>query len=637
MANGMTGAEYGFSTVTKLPHGRSGRINTPHGSVATPAFFPVVNYIGGPTVNSGGIWSRVRNTLFGDPRFQGALYQAMGFTDFDVPSETMDDHWRTQSMHDHYPEFEQPLFVDSGGFKLVNSETFGSAPEEGGDPNEYGIYTNPESILSLQRDYGADIIATLDYPIPPNLKEDEQTERMEQSIQSAIRCLELLEEWGWDVTVYVAIHGHDYETINWYVSQVLDEAGQRADRIAGFAIGSLVPLREKVDVLVDIVQGATDAIPDGRREEFGLHVFGVSGRVCPLLSLLGVDSFDSSAYIQTSRYKKVIHPETWQRFAISEVDDPSWLIGEAFDTDYDEMLSVLNADTSYKEIDGWMKSDFYAMLAHHNFLVYNREVERTRDAIAKEALLEYVVSVADTTAEVAKGLKRAQLRDDDLMHRLETAGVDRHVAGAEVTTQQTTISRYGDDDYVAPAGSDSRTISLNHSAEDFDVRQRGYSVPADKQVLLVIPCSQRKPYRESRTQQAVLSTVADHESAIEKVTVSGLYGPVPATFEEEPPVLEYEYVLTTTDKSQMELVTGRLVEFLEDYAPAVDLVVGYAASRAYREVIAAAFDRAVVGELYPANPAQRKLTEHFRRTNLDELADRLDAFAPAGHGPADDD
>jgi tRNA-guanine family transglycosylase len=628
----MEEVEYGFSTTTKLPHGRSGAITTPHGAVSTPAFFPVINFIGGPTTNSGGIWSRVRNTLFDDPRFQGALYQAMGFTDFSVSSETMDEHWRTQSMHAHYPEFEKPLFVDSGGFKLLNSETFGSPPETGGDPNEYGIYTNPESILELQRDYGADIIATLDYPIPPNLKEDEKTERMEKSIQSAIRCLALLDEWDWDVTVYVAIHGHDYETINWYVSQVLDEAGTRADRIAGFAIGSLVPLREKVDVLVDIVQGATDALPDDRRDEFGLHVFGVSGRVCPLLSLLGVDSFDSSAYIQTSRYKKAIHPETWERFAVGEIDDPSWLIDEAFSTSYDEMMAVLNADTSYKPINGHMKSDFYAMLAHHNFLVYNREVERTRDAIRDDALLEYVVSVADSTAEVAKGIKRAQLRDDQLVRRLEAGGFDRHLAGPDVTTHQTTISRYGDDEYIATADTENRTISLKHTAEDFDVRQHGYQIPADSRVLLIIPCSQQKPYRESRTQQAVLSAVTDHEAIIEKVTVSGLYGPVPAQFEEAPPVLEYEYVLTTTDEGQMELVTGRLVEFLERYADDVDLVVGYAASRAYREVIAAAFERAGVGELYPTDPAQRKLTEHFRRTNLAELTDRLDEFVDAAQG-----
>ncbi|PSQ44373.1 tRNA-guanine transglycosylase, partial [Halobacteriales archaeon SW_7_68_16] len=50
-----------------------------------------------------------------------------------------------------------------------------------------------------------------------------------------------------------------------------------------------------------------------------------------------------------------------------------------------------------------------------------------------------------------------------------------------------------------------------------------------------------------------------------------------------------------------------------------DAVLGYAASRAYRETIAAAFDRTRVGTLYPTDPESRQLTEHFRDANLAEF------------------
>jgi len=118
---------------------RRGTIHTPHGDVQTPAFFPVVNFIGGPNEKSGGIWSRLRNHLFGEPEFQGAMFQAMSFLDFNITPESL-ENWRSKPIHDHFtdhepvkpyhsqPEsFTKPLFVDSGGFKLLNSDTFGSS------------------------------------------------------------------------------------------------------------------------------------------------------------------------------------------------------------------------------------------------------------------------------------------------------------------------------------------------------------------------------------------------------------------------------------------------------------------------------------------------------------------------------
>ena len=68
---------------------RRGTIHTARGDVETPAFFPVVNFIGGPTVRSGGIWSRLRNHLSVDPEFQGAMFHAMSFLDFNLIPEAL--------------------------------------------------------------------------------------------------------------------------------------------------------------------------------------------------------------------------------------------------------------------------------------------------------------------------------------------------------------------------------------------------------------------------------------------------------------------------------------------------------------------------------------------------------------------
>ncbi|PSQ44372.1 hypothetical protein BRD17_04320, partial [Halobacteriales archaeon SW_7_68_16] len=416
----------GFETDERGRYGRIGRIETPSGPVTTPAFFPVLNFISGTTTDSGGVWRYARTRLLADDRFEGALFQAMNFLDYDsVTPEQLAD-WTAKPMCEHYPEFTEPLFVDSGGFKLMNTRTFGEPPEAGGETNEWGVYTDPESILNLQIAYGADVVATLDFPIPPDLNDAERDERLSRSIDSAIECLSLVAERDADPAVYVAVHGHDYETINWYVSRVLDRAAGVDADFHGFAVGSLVPFRNNHDTLVDIIQGARDAIPAARRDDLGLHVFGVGGRLLPLLALLGVDSFDSSTYIQAAKFKKFLRPTTWRKVEADDVDFETWdcTCPTCSDLDFDRLQRVLYADASYRKIDGAYKSEFYAAIAAHNFQLFRDEVDRTRAAIADDRLLEYTATVAREIDDVGRALERAQVRDTDLREALAEAGHD---------------------------------------------------------------------------------------------------------------------------------------------------------------------------------------------------------------------
>jgi len=147
--------------------------------------------------------------------------------------------------------------------------------------------------------------------------------------------------------------------------------------------------------------------------------------------------------------------------------------------------------------------------------------------------------------------------------------------------------------------------------------------------LLILPCSQEKPYSQSRTQQAILSRLAEYREAFHKVSLSGLYGPVPEDYETLQPVLEYEYVLTTSDSDQLARVTNRLAQYLTTYGDQFDHIVAYTTSKAYRQAIERAFERYGRGEVYPTDPRALQLTEHFRTTNIDELVDQ---FATLGGG-----
>ena len=62
-----------------------------------------------------------------------------------------------------YDRVEEPyeacFFLDSGGFKLLGNSDF--------NIDKYGYSTSVADILELQTIMGGDIIASLDYPLPP--------------------------------------------------------------------------------------------------------------------------------------------------------------------------------------------------------------------------------------------------------------------------------------------------------------------------------------------------------------------------------------------------------------------------------------------------------------------------------------
>lgn len=657
-------AEFCVETVGEDGYGRLGALNVPHGPVKTPALFPVINIIGGTTEASGGVWRRMRDGLVSRDHLQGVMFQAMSFTDYGVSPDNLNEFWRRETFHERFSDLNAPVFIDSGGFKLMNSNTFAEAPGKGGVENDWGIYTNPESILGLQMDFGADIIATLDYPIPPKLNDEEKLDRMDRSIASAVECLKLLEnpeqmdeesllnesarkrllERESDdglPGVYIALHGHDYETVNWYVANFLDriESEDVSQSFEGFAIGSLVPLRSSVDILVDIVQGARDAIPAELSDEVGLHVFGVGGKQVGLLSLLGADSFDCSSHMQTAMYKKYLVPASWEHVKLDELGpylmdgelpcalENCPLCGPGGSTSYEKLLEELSKDLSYderqerKDREEWIKSDYYAALARHNFEVYNQELQRVRDAIAAGKLLEYVASFAREHQDIKKGLKQAQVRDKQLRHDLESLEAYELLVGPERRSDQKLLTEWGGG---VEEMSQARSISLEHSPNSFNILTQRFEPPKEKDVLLLIPCSQRKPYSESRTHSVLANKLGPRRERVHKVTVSGMYGPVPEERETADPVISYEYMLANEDDTQRALITDRLQAYLERYGDQYDHIVGYVASTNYRDVIEDAIDAYGHGEVFPKDPKALRLTEHFRNSNIQQLLDYLD-------------
>ncbi|WP_161991515.1 tRNA-guanine transglycosylase [Natronorubrum aibiense] len=245
-------------------------LDLPHGELQTPVLFPVRNlgkrssdntpeYVGTipdlPTAminarairNRDPMWNRLTDGL--------SLRDEMG-----VPENTI-------------------VYADSGGYDFSQTE-----PD-----------TTPRETLETQRLFEADIFGTVDIPLSRENRAAENQRRIEQSIELA---LEASDRHDGDELLLASVHGYDPETVRNSI-QYLESRGD----FDGYALGSLVPVRtdyEKVTKLVLAARTATDK---------HLHVYGLGGLVYqPLLLYLGVDSFDSSAFIRSAGNRNYLLP-----------------------------------------------------------------------------------------------------------------------------------------------------------------------------------------------------------------------------------------------------------------------------------------------------------------------------------------
>jgi 7-cyano-7-deazaguanine tRNA-ribosyltransferase len=623
-----------FRTTRHSERGRLGelallRAGVPLPPQATPLLFPVVCFMTGTTPRGGGLW---RYLLQGN-RAHGLLRrdlplmsQVLHFLDFHVNPNAV-ANWRKGPLRRRYNEahdglnYQAPLFLDSGGFKLLfNSQL---------DLSAYGLPPDerlPERILELQRDLGGDLIATLDYPLPPNLERSEAEERMARSRRNAVAAAKGLRQMaGYTPFLYVAVHGQTGEDIRRYVGQVFRERQENglAGIPFGIAIGSLVPLRGggKYEQIVEIVRGAIAGVPEEHRSSTPVHVFGISGTMIPLLVYLGVDTFDSSTYVQNARRLAYADPVTHRRSPVLEMNGVDCDCRICRELDFDDMHRTLTQGRSWRPRAGdKFKSEYYAAIALHNLEMDLRIVEQAREAVEADAMVDFIIECAEGFADLAGALERLAAEDEVLRPRLRRVTIAVHrVHEAPI------VSPYQPSLFAGEQG----TVSLRFTPDSFRI-PRDYVPPAGKKALLIIPCSGDKPYAASRTHAFLMARLRERfgmgADAVHKVTLSGLYGPVPEEFEREEAVLQYEFRLVSQNKSQIALCTQRTTHYLRRYGPCYDGVFGYATSLAYRSVLEKAAYRYKDLRLYPTQPKQRRLTEFFRNANVEELLEALAAL-----------
>ena len=623
-----------FQTRVLTPHGRIGefRFSTNNRKLTTPYLYPVINFLTGTSTRGGGVWKYILKILM--QRQIPMLSQILHFLDFPLTGRYL-ANWYGKSMREHYREqngvYEGAFFLDSGGFKLLY--------KTGLDLEEFGIHkeTEAEDILNLQLGFEGDIVASLDYPLPPNLARPEAEARMEQSLTNAVRVAERLTTDTAEIPtvpyLYTCCHGQSGEDIANYVNRVFAQIGDMLPSF-GLAVGSLVPFRGKNDSeIMEMLNAVVKAIPEDRRDTTPIHAFGVSGALTPLLAYIGVDTFDSSAYIQTSRSLVYSDPETQKKLRIMEMDetDCNCYICEAYPLQ--EIQQAFMDKQSYRATStGKFKSEYYAAIGLHNFQMEADILTEMHTAIAAGDALECLIRYL-TKYQHFRGLKRAAAwlakNDDTLASRLARTLIQIRTPMTPKQAQQSPDQlklfpdTHGNADNKAGSSSP-QTVSLAYTPDDFRVPD-DYRPPDGKEIFLAIPCAGKKPYSLSRTHTMItnrLQTVfAEKQDYIHKVTLSGLYGPVPEEFETEEAVIRYDFQLSHKNTAQIERCAARLVDYLKKYRNNYKFTIGYATSRAYRAVLTLTEARFPGFILLPKAPRQQRLAEFFRHTNVDALVE----------------
>ncbi len=174
---------------------------------------------------------------------------------------------------------ETIIFADSGGFHFDDQE----------------VDTTPEETLETQNQIEADIFGTVDIPLSRDNRKAENQRRITQSIDYA---LEASDRHDGDQLLLASVHGYDPETVRNTI-QHLENNGE----FDGYAIGSLVPIRTEYEKVTKIILSAR------RATDKHLHVYGLGGITYqPLLLYLGVDSFDSTAFIRSAGNRNYLIP-----------------------------------------------------------------------------------------------------------------------------------------------------------------------------------------------------------------------------------------------------------------------------------------------------------------------------------------
>lgn len=249
---------------------RARTVQTPSGKLKTPTLFPVRNIGERSTDNTPEYTEDI-------PDLKTGMVNARAIRQRGAQWERIKSG--ASLREEMGVESEVVLFADSGGFDFKSEE----------------VDVSPEKTIETQQKIGADIFGTLDLPLSKDNRAKENQRRVQRTVEYALEASRIHE--GEELLV-ASIQGRDPETIRNSI-EYLEKRGE----FDGYAIGGLAPIRGNYSKVIKLVLAAR------RTTDKHLHVYGLGGIVYqPLLVYLGVDTFDSSAFIRSAGNRNYLIP-----------------------------------------------------------------------------------------------------------------------------------------------------------------------------------------------------------------------------------------------------------------------------------------------------------------------------------------
>jgi queuine tRNA-ribosyltransferase len=262
-----------FEIIKKDPSTRArlGRIETDHGSFATPAFLPVgtqgsVKSLTPEELVEIGVEAILGNTyhLYLRPGYE-TIGRLGGFHTF--------IHW------------DRPILTDSGGFQIFSLGSLRKVSEEGVTFQSHldgsSHFLTPEKVMEIQRVLGSDIAMVLDECVPYPSSYEYVKVSVARTSSWAKRCLQVRREK--DPALFAIVQGGVHRDLREKSVQTLVEMGFQGYAIGGLSVG------EPKSMMLDVLEWTTPLLPENTPR----YLMGV-GTPEDMINavMLGVDFFD---------------------------------------------------------------------------------------------------------------------------------------------------------------------------------------------------------------------------------------------------------------------------------------------------------------------------------------------------------
>jgi queuine tRNA-ribosyltransferase len=368
---------FAFSVQARDGNARTGRLETPHGAIETPAFMPVATYgavrgVAPDELADAGAQVLLANTFHLHERPGEAIVASLG------------------GLHG-FTGWSGPWLTDSGGYQ-VWSLADGARVDESGVTFASPVdgarrLLTPERAMQVQEDLGADIIMVLDECVSPEASRDGSTARVRAAMERTLRWSERARRAHRrpDQLLFGIVQGGASEALR------RESARQtRAIGFEGFAHGGL-GLGEDARRRCDLVGLTNQELPP----EAPRYLMGL-GRPSDLLQAIaaGVDLFDCVLPTRHARHGVIFTSEGLVRLRNARHRDAA----APPDPDCDCTTCARFSRAYLRHLLRSGEALGGRLASVHNLRFYQRLMQQARDAIragSLAALVERIVALRD--------------------------------------------------------------------------------------------------------------------------------------------------------------------------------------------------------------------------------------------------